>query len=171
MLKVREPEKRFSHYTTITFKRPRPRNNFKHSQKNSRSASPAICVFTTAIPGFHTLKFLLYPPPTWFAKPIDSETEVFVVSNQNLSAPIKSYLPESNSFRIRLEPNFSSKTAFLRSRSRSRSRFRFRFTARVPRFPITSLTPIRSGPVRSTSHFYCHIVENDNHLLAREALD
>ena len=33
MLKVREPEKRFSRYTTITFKRPRPRNNFKHSQK------------------------------------------------------------------------------------------------------------------------------------------
>ncbi len=140
MLKVREPEKRFSRYTTITFKRPRPRNNFKHSQKILGPLRPLSASSQPRFQGSIRLNFFFTLPPTWFEKPIDSETKVFVVYKQILSAPIESHLSESKFFPVRLEPtNFSSKTAFLRSRFL----FRFRFTARVPRFPITSLTPIR----------------------------
>ena len=59
-----------------------------------RSASPAICVFTTALPGFHTLAFL----------PIDQS--LLSPINRNLSIPIETSLSESKSFRIQLEPYF-----------------------------------------------------------------
>lgn len=55
-----------------------------------RSASPAICVFTTALPGFHTLAFLQS-----LLSPIGT-----------LSIPIETPLSESKSFRIQLEPYF-----------------------------------------------------------------
>ena len=140
ILKVREPEKRFSRYTTIAFKRPRPRNNFKHSRK--------VSVRFTRYLRLHNRASRV---------PYACVSSVFVVSNRN------PFDTNRNPF-VRVEV-FSDPTRTLLFNPRptflwSRSRFKFRSPRRLRSIDDS----------HSTSHCFV-MIENANHLLAREALD
>lgn len=164
MLKVRGPEKRFSRYTTITFKRPRPRNNFKHSQKILGPLHPLSASSQPRFQGSIRLNFFF--------------TLLRLGSRSRLTPRPKSSLSPIRTFRLQLKTICPSQKLFARTQLFIEDRISaipipiptHRARSPIPNH-LANSDPIPSNRSRSTSHSYCHIVENDNHLLAREALD